>query len=122
LHPVAGLMPEHMNVLLADMNVTYDKLAEMENLNPEFPHTDVVFVVDANDVINPAAHNDPASQKFGMPILEAEKAKQIIINERSMKPGHASIENQLFYNQKISLLFGDAKEVIQALITEIHRM
>jgi NAD(P) transhydrogenase subunit beta len=86
-------MPEHMNVLLADMNVTYDKLAEMENLNPEFPHTDVVFVVDANDVINPAAHNDPASQKFGMPILEAEKAKQIIINERSMKPGHASIEN-----------------------------
>ena len=115
-------MPGHMNVLLAETNVAYDKLAEMEDVNPEFPNTDVVFVVGANDVVNPAAHNDPASPIFGMPILEAEKAKQIIINKRSMKPGYAGIENELFYNQKTSMLFGDAKEVIQALITEIKGM
>lgn len=122
IHPVAGRMPGHMNVLLAETNVAYEKLAEMEDVNPEFPNTDVVFVVGANDVVNPAAHNDPTSPIYGMPILEAEKAKQIIINKRSMKPGYAGIENELFYNQKTSMLFGDAKEVIQALITEIKGM
>ena len=122
IHPVAGRMPGHMNVLLAETNVEYDKLAEMEDVNPEFQNTDVVFVVGANDVVNPAAHNDPSSPIYGMPILDVENAKQIIVNKRSMKPGYAGIENELFFNQKTSMLFGDAKSVIQSLITELKGM
>ncbi|NND53047.1 MAG: NAD(P)(+) transhydrogenase (Re/Si-specific) subunit beta [Flavobacteriaceae bacterium] len=122
IHPVAGRMPGHMNVLLAETNVEYDKLVEMDDVNPEFPNTDVVFVVGANDVVNPAAHNDPSSPIYGMPILDVENAKQIIVNKRSMKPGYAGIENELFYNQKTSMLFGDAKSVIQGLITELKGM
>ncbi len=122
IHPVAGRMPGHMNVLLAETNVDYDKLVEMENINPEFQNTDVVFVVGANDVVNPAAHNDPSSPIYGMPILDVENAKQIIVNKRSMKPGYAGIENELFYNQKTSMLFGDAKTTIQALLTELKEM
>ena len=119
IHPVAGRMPGHMNVLLAETNVSYDKLAEMEDVNPEFSSTDVVFVVGANDVVNPAAHNDPSSPIYGMPILYVENSKQIIINKRSMKPGYAGIENELFFNQKTSMLFGDAKAVIQELLAEL---
>lgn len=122
IHPVAGRMPGHMNVLLAETNVEYSKLAEMEDVNPEFQNTDVVFVVGANDVVNPAAHNDKSSPIYGMPILEVENAKKIIVNKRSMKPGYAGIENELFYNPKTSMLFGDAKKVIQELITEIKGM
>ena len=122
IHPVAGRMPGHMNVLLAETNVDYDNLVEMEDVNPEFANTDVVFVVGANDVVNPAANNDKNSPIYGMPILKVENAKQIIVNKRSMKPGYAGIENELFYNQKTSMLFGDAKAVIQKLITELKGM
>ncbi len=122
IHPVAGRMPGHMNVLLAESNVDYDRLAEMEDINPEFANTDVVLVVGANDVVNPAAHNDPSSPIYGMPILDVENAKTIIINKRSMKPGYAGIENELFYNQKTSMLFGDAKETLTKVLTELKNM
>jgi NAD(P) transhydrogenase subunit beta len=122
IHPVAGRMPGHMNVLLAESSVEYDKLVEMEDINPEFPNTDVVLVVGANDVVNPAAHNDPASPIFGMPILDVENAKFIVVNKRSMKPGYAGIENELFYNDKTSMLFGDAKDALTNLVSELKNM
>lgn len=122
IHPVAGRMPGHMNVLLAEADVNYEKLQEMEQANDEFPTTDVVLVLGANDVVNPAAKSDPASPIYGMPILDVELAKNIIVNKRSMKPGYAGIENDLFFRPKTSMLFGDAKKVIQDLIAEIKNL
>lgn len=122
IHPVAGRMPGHMNVLLAESNVDYGKLIEMEEINPEFSSTDVVLVVGANDVVNPAAKTDPASPIYGMPILDVENAHHIIVNKRSMSAGYAGIDNFLFYNPKTSMLFGDAKDALTKLVAEIKSM
>ncbi len=122
IHPVAGRMPGHMNVLLAESNVSYDKLVEMEEINPEFTTTDVVLVVGANDVVNPAAKTDPSSPIYGMPILDVEAAQHVIVNKRSMKAGYAGIENELFYHPKTSMLFGDAKKALTQLVSEIKAL
>jgi H+-translocating NAD(P) transhydrogenase subunit beta len=122
IHPVAGRMPGHMNVLLAEADVSYEKLLEMEQANEEFPSTDVVLVLGANDVVNPAAKTDPSSPIYGMPILDVELAKAVIVNKRSMKPGYAGIENMLFFQPKTSMLFGDAKGVLQQLVAEIKQL
>jgi NAD(P) transhydrogenase subunit beta len=119
IHPVAGRMPGHMNVLLAEADVSYERLLEMEEANSEFSTTDVVLVLGANDVVNPAAKTDPSSPIYGMPILDVELAKSVIVNKRSMKPGYAGIENDLFFQPKTSMLFGDAKKVLQDLLAEI---
>lgn len=122
IHPVAGRMPGHMNVLLAESNVPYEKLVEMDDINPEFPSTDVVFVVGANDVVNPAAKTNPASPIYGMPILDVELAHHIVVNKRSMNAGYAGIDNELFYNPKTSMLFGDAKKALTDLVNELKAM
>jgi NAD(P) transhydrogenase subunit beta len=122
IHPVAGRMPGHMNVLLAEADVPYEKLLEMEQANDEFSTTDVVLILGANDVVNPAAKSDPASPIYGMPILDVELAKHVIVNKRSMKPGYAGIENELFFRPKTSMLFGDAKKVLQDLVAEIKNL
>lgn len=122
IHPVAGRMPGHMNVLLAEADVSYDKLMDMEEINPEFALTDVVLVLGANDVVNPAAKSDPASPIYGMPILDVEDASHVIVNKRSMKPGYAGIENELFFRPKTSMLFGDAKDALTKLVAEIKNM
>lgn len=122
IHPVAGRMPGHMNVLLAEADVPYDKLLEMEHANEEFASTDVVLILGANDVVNPAAKTDPSSPIYGMPVLDVELAKNVIVNKRSMKPGYAGIENDLFFRPKTNMLFGDAKKVLQDLIGEIKNL
>lgn len=119
IHPVAGRMPGHMNVLLAEADVSYDKLLEMEDANTEFATTDAVIVIGANDVVNPAAKNDAASPIYGMPILEVENAANIIVMKRSMNAGYAGIENELFFAPKTRMLFGDAKSSLQKLATEV---
>lgn len=119
IHPVAGRMPGHMNVLLAEANVPYPQLVEMDEINPEFEHTDVAVVIGANDVVNPAARHDTASPIYGMPILDVDKAKSVIIMKRSMNPGFAGIQNELFFNDNTRMLFGDARKSLTALIQEV---
>ena len=122
IHPVAGRMPGHMNVLLAEANIPYDKLYDMDEINSEFERTDVVLVIGANDVVNPAARTDKSSPIYGMPILDADKAKSIIVLKRSMAAGFAGIENELFYDPKTSMLFGDAKASLSGLVSEIKNV
>lgn len=122
IHPVAGRMPGHMNVLLAEADVPYEKLVEMEDANNEMGNTDVVMVIGANDVVNPAAETDPASPIYGMPVIKAWDAKNVIVMKRSMAMGYAAIENDLFYHQKTRMLFGDAKATMQKLIAEIKAL
>ena len=119
IHPVAGRMPGHMNVLLAEANVPYTQLFEMDEINPEFPQTDVALVIGANDVTNPAARSDPSSPIYGMPILDVDKAASIIVMKRSMNPGFAGIDNELYLDPKTTMLFGDAKESVLKLISAV---
>ena len=122
IHPVAGRMPGHMNVLLAEANVPYEQLCEMEEVNPSFPDTDIVMVVGANDVTNPAAKSNKSSPLYGMPILEVSRAKSIIVLKRSMRPGFAGVDNDLYYDEKCMMLFGDAKVSVTKLISEMKSL
>jgi NAD(P) transhydrogenase subunit beta len=122
IHPVAGRMPGHMNVLLAEANVPYEVLKEMDEVNPQFKTTDVVLVVGANDVVNPAAKTDPKAPIFGMPILEVSQAQRVIFLKRSMRPGFAGIENELLHDPKTSLLFGDAKDSLTKVLSAVKAL
>jgi NAD(P) transhydrogenase subunit beta len=122
IHPVAGRMPGHMNVLLAEADVPYDQLREMDDINPQFPQTDVALVIGANDVTNPAARDVADSPIYGMPILDVDKAHSVIVLKRSMNTGFAGIDNPLFYKDNTSMLFGDAKESIQNVTEEVKEL
>jgi NAD(P) transhydrogenase subunit beta len=119
IHPVAGRMPGHMNVLLAEAEIPYDRLVELDDINPEMPQVDVVFVIGANDVVNPAARHDKASPIYGMPIIDADKARLCFAVKRSMNPGFAGVENELYYSDHTYMLFGDAKAVIGDLVKQL---
>jgi NAD(P) transhydrogenase subunit beta len=119
IHPVAGRMPGHMNVLLAEANVPYDQLHEMDEINPQFESADVALVIGANDVTNPAARNVQSSPIYGMPILDVDKAKNVVVLKRSMNPGFAGIDNPLYENPKTMMLFGDAKDSVQKLAADV---
>ncbi len=122
IHPVAGRMPGHMNVLLAESDVPYDQLREMDEINPDLPQTDVCVVIGANDVVNPAAKTDESSPIYGMPIIEVEEAQQVLVLKRSMSTGFAGIDNDLFYNEKTAMVFGDAKGTVQDIVTELGNL
>jgi len=122
IHPVAGRMPGHMNVLLAEANVPYDQLAEMDEVNPTFGQTDVAIVIGANDVVNPAAQTTPGCPIYGMPILEVSNSANVIFLKRSMRPGFAGIENELLYDPKTMLLFGDAKASLTKVVSALKAL
>jgi len=122
IHPVAGRMPGHMNVLLAEADVPYEQLREMDEINPEMPQTDVALVIGANDVTNPAAKDNADSPIYGMPIIEVDQAQQVIVLKRSMSPGFAGIDNDLFYHDKTSMLFGDAKASVGEITQELGHL
>jgi NAD(P) transhydrogenase subunit beta len=122
IHPVAGRMPGHMNVLLAEADVPYEELLEMDVVNPEFKNTDVVIILGANDVVNPAASKDPTSPIAGMPILNAHEARSVFVVKRSLSPGYAGIKNDLFEYNNTMMIFGDAKKIIQGLISEVRAL
>jgi NAD(P) transhydrogenase subunit beta len=122
IHPVAGRMPGHMNVLLAEANVPYDQLYDLDAINSELPQTDLVLVVGANDVVNPAARTDTGSPIYGMPILDVDTAGSIIVVKRSMRSGFAGVDNELFYLDKTQMLFGDAKQVIGSVTDELSKL
>ena len=122
IHPVAGRMPGHMNVLLAEANVAYDRLYDMDDINTEFDRVDVALVIGANDVVNPAARNDSHSPIYGMPILDVDKAKHAIVIKRSMRTGFAGVDNELFYKDKTTMLFGSAQDIVSQLVAEVKQL
>src|SRR6185437_2022526 len=119
IHPVAGRMPGHMNVLLAEANIPYERLIEMDEINGDLPTTDVALIIGANDVVNPAARDDPKSAIAGMPIIEVDRARTVMVIKRSMNPGFAGIDNELYYLDKTHMLFGDAKDFVAGMVKEL---